>query len=224
MRPVTRLRPDAFPQKTSAPTTGARPATPPRANPPRTPFTPAAAQAKPHTAHALGRPGPQPPAPAQARRPGMPQPTRPQGPAAARPPATPQTGAAQRSPAPAPQQSGYRVHPPSPLGGGRQQIKVTIGGSRQIAGSVDMRPAKAGSVYISNLTVGREYRRQGLAGELMSAAMRSARGQGFTAARLEARPSDSDISQQALVSMYKRMGFRNVGRSDRGNPLMERRL
>ncbi|HEV3471552.1 MAG TPA: GNAT family N-acetyltransferase [Pyrinomonadaceae bacterium] len=140
--------------------------------------------------------------------------------------ATTQAGprAANRPAASAPRQAGYVVQPPLPLGGGRQQIKATLGGTRQVAGSVDIRPTKDGRIYISNLNVGKEYRRRGLAGELMNAALRSARGQGFTAARLEARPSDNGISPQALVSMYRRMGFRSVGQSSRGNPLMERRL
>lgn len=118
----------------------------------------------------------------------------------------------------------YVFHPPSPLGGGRQQIKVTIKGSQQIAGSVDIRPSGAGKVYISDLKVEKQYRRRGLANQLMSAAMTTARSQGFSGARLEARPSDMGISPQALVSMYQRLGFKNVGKTGRGNPLMERRL
>jgi ribosomal protein S18 acetylase RimI-like enzyme len=114
--------------------------------------------------------------------------------------------------------------PPSPLGGGRHQIRVAVDGTRQVAGSVDIRPSGEGKAYISNLKVERSFRRKGLANQLMDAALQSARGQGFRAARLEARPSDDGISSQALVSMYQRMGFRSVGKSSRGNPLMERRL
>jgi ribosomal protein S18 acetylase RimI-like enzyme len=113
---------------------------------------------------------------------------------------------------------------PTPLAGGRQQIKVAVTGTRQVAGSVDLRPTGGGKAYISNLKVERDFRRQGLANQLMSAAMSNARSQGFSAVRLEAHPSDNGITPQALVSMYSRMGFRNVGRSSRGNPLMERRL
>ena len=99
-----------------------------------------------------------------------------------------------------------------------------MSGTRQVAGSVDIRATGGGRAYISNLKVERDFRRQGLANQLMDAALRSARVQGFKAARLEAHPSDDGISPQALVSMYSRMGFRNVGRSGRGNPLMERKL
>jgi ribosomal protein S18 acetylase RimI-like enzyme len=113
---------------------------------------------------------------------------------------------------------------PTPLAGGRQQIKVAVTGTRQVAGSVDLRPTGGGKAYISNLKVERDFRRQGLANQLMNAAMSNARSQGFSAVRLEAHPSDNGITPQALVSMYSRMGFRNVGRSTRGNPLMERRL
>src|ERR1700755_434246 len=43
--------------------------------------------------------------------------------------------------APAPsKQASYRVLPPTPLAGGRQQIKVAVTGTRQVAGSVDLRP------------------------------------------------------------------------------------
>jgi ribosomal protein S18 acetylase RimI-like enzyme len=123
-----------------------------------------------------------------------------------------------------PTQASYRVLPPTPLAGGRQQIKVAVTGTRQVAGSVDLRPTGGGKAYISNLRVEHDFRRQGLANQLMSAAMSNARSQGFSAVRLEAHPSDNGITPQALVSMYSRMGFRNVGRSTRGNPLMERRL
>lgn len=122
------------------------------------------------------------------------------------------------------QRPGYRLLPPTPLAGGRQQIRVAVAGSPKVAGSVDLRPTGGGRAYISNLKVERDFRRQGLANQLMNAALQSARSQGFKAARLEAHPSDDGISPQALVSMYSRMGFRNVGRSSRGNPLMERRL
>jgi ribosomal protein S18 acetylase RimI-like enzyme len=114
--------------------------------------------------------------------------------------------------------------PPTPLAGGRQQIRVAVAGSRQVAGSVDIRPAGGGKAFISNLKVERDFRRQGVANQLMDAALRNARVQGFKAARLEAHPSDDGITPQALVSMYRSMGFRSVGRSSRGNPLMERRL
>ena len=135
------------------------------------------------------------------------------------------TAQRQAAVAPAPsKQASYRVLPPTSLAGGRQQIKVAVTGTRQVAGSVDLRPTGGGKAYISNLKVERDFRRQGLANQLMNAAMSNARTQGFSAVRLEAHPSDNGITPQALVSMYSRMGFRNVGRSSRGNPLMERRL
>jgi ribosomal protein S18 acetylase RimI-like enzyme len=59
---------------------------------------------------------------------------------------------------------------------------------------------------------------------LIDAAINTARRQGFKAASLEARPSDNGISPQALVAMYRRQGFKSVGRSDRGSPMMERKL
>lgn len=206
---------------------------------PRTPFArPAAAQAKPAANS--------PRAPQQQQAPRAPFGTNaphaaPHARAAANPharaqtPAPPQTRvapAAQRQVANAApargaaptQKAGYKVLPPTSLAGGRQQIRVAVPGTRQVAGSVDIRPTGGGKAYISNLKVERDFRRQGLAGQLMDAALRNARVQGFKAARLEAHPSDDGISPQALVSMYSRMGFRSVGRSSRGNPLMERRL
>ncbi|HKG13617.1 MAG TPA: N-acetyltransferase [Pyrinomonadaceae bacterium] len=192
-----------------------------RPAPPRAPHAPnAAAQAKkaapnsPRAAQTARAPfaahAPTPHA-AHAR---TPQPQPPRGAATAQ-----RQAAAQPA-----RQAGYRVLPPTPLAGGRQQIRVAVSGTRQVAGSVDLRPTDGGKAYISNLKVGRDFRRQGLAGQLMDAALRSARVQGFKAARLEAHPSDEGITPQALVSMYSRMGFRSVGRSRRGNPLMERNL
>ena len=208
-------------------THGCRPAVaaPPNAHAaPRAPFTRATAQAKP--AANSPRP-PQPPrapfgsnaahahahAPRSVASPPSPTPTR------AAPHVQRQT--AEGAPSHKP---GYRLLPPTPLAGGRQQIRVAVAGSPRVAGSVDIRATGGGKAYISNLKVERDFRRQGLAGRLMDAALQNARVQGFKAARLEARPSDDGISPQALVSMYSRMGFRSVGRSSRGNPLMERRL
>jgi ribosomal protein S18 acetylase RimI-like enzyme len=118
----------------------------------------------------------------------------------------------------------YVVHMPTVLGGGRQQIRITVRGTQQVAGSLDLNALRGGKVYISNLKVEKQHRRQGLANQLMSAAMQTARSHGFNGARLEARPSDNGITPQALVSMYQKLGFKNVGKSQRGNPLMERRL
>jgi ribosomal protein S18 acetylase RimI-like enzyme len=173
----------------------------PRApQPPRAPFGANAAHANAPRANAHAHARPQAPTPARVA------PT------------------AQRQTAAAPQKPSYRLLPATTLAGGRQQIRVGVAGSPRVAGSVDLRPTGGGKAYISNLKVERDFRRQGLAGQLMNAAIQSARQQGFKAARLEARPSDDGITPQALVSMYSRMGFRSVGRSSRGNPLMERRL
>jgi ribosomal protein S18 acetylase RimI-like enzyme len=118
----------------------------------------------------------------------------------------------------------YTVQAPCPLGGNCQQIRATIHGSPQVAGSVDISRAGSGRAFISNLQVGQQHRRRGVAAQLINAAVATARRQGFKAATLEARPSDNGISPQALVAMYRRQGFRSVGKSDRGSPLMERKL
>lgn len=118
----------------------------------------------------------------------------------------------------------YRVHNPIPLGQGNHQIRATIQGTPQVAGSVEISAAGGGKAYISNLTVDQQHRRRGVAAKLLDAAINTARRQGFRAATLEARPSDNGISPQALVAMYRRQGFKSVGRSQRGSPMMERRL
>ena len=124
----------------------------------------------------------------------------------------------------APKSPKYRVQTPIPLGRGGQQIRATIQGTPQIAGSVDIGMVGAGKVYISNLKVDQQHRRRGVAAKLIDAAIATARRQGFRAASLEARPSDNGISPQALVAMYRRQGFRSVGKSVRGSPMMERKL
>ncbi len=118
----------------------------------------------------------------------------------------------------------YTVQAPRPLGGNIQQIRATIQGSPEIAGSVEIAPAGSGQAYISNLQVDQQHRRRGVAAQLINAAISTARRQGFKAASLEARPSDNGISPQQLVAMYRRQGFKNVGRTSRGSPLMERKL
>lgn len=139
--------------------------------------------------------------------------------------ATAKVGSAAGSPRSAPSRGpDYMVHPPTPVGGGLQQIKVTIRGTQQIAGSVNISPTTGGKIHISDLKVERQFRQRGIASQLMNAAISAARNQGFSGARLEARPFDSGISPQALVSMYRKMGFKSVGKSGRGSPLMERHL
>jgi ribosomal protein S18 acetylase RimI-like enzyme len=119
---------------------------------------------------------------------------------------------------------GYTVGPPVPVAGHSQQIKATLNGTRHVAGSVEISGVGPRKGFIANLKVEHEHRRRGVAAQLIDAAVATARRQGLTSVSLEARPSDNGISPQALVAMYRRQGFRNVGRSHRGSPLMERKL
>lgn len=118
----------------------------------------------------------------------------------------------------------YAVQPPVPVAGRGKQIKATLHGTREVAGSLEISSAGAGKVHISNLRVDQEHRRRGVAAQLISAAVNTARRQGVRAVSLEARPSDNGISREALVAMYRRQGFKSVGKSRRGSPLMERKL
>lgn len=118
----------------------------------------------------------------------------------------------------------YTVQAPIPLSGRGQQIKATIQGTPQVAGSVEISSAGPGKAYISNLSVDQQHRRRGVAAKLIDAAIATARRQGFSAASLEARPSDNGIAPQTLVAMYRRKGFKSVGKTGRGSPLMERKL
>jgi ribosomal protein S18 acetylase RimI-like enzyme len=128
------------------------------------------------------------------------------------------------SSAPGSKAPNYHLQNPVPLGHGSQQIRATIHGTRQVAGSVDITAAGGGKIYISNLNVEQQHRRRGIAAKLIESAITAARRQGFKAATLEARPGDNATTPQALVAMYRRQGFRNVGRSTRGSPMMERKL
>lgn len=116
----------------------------------------------------------------------------------------------------------YTVEPP--LGRHYQQISVTIEGTPQIAGSVEISPSGRGNAYISNLHVDQQHRRRGIAAKLIDAVIITARRRGFKAARLEARPFDNAISLEALVALYRRQGFKTVGQTRRGSPLMELNL
>jgi ribosomal protein S18 acetylase RimI-like enzyme len=118
----------------------------------------------------------------------------------------------------------YTVQAPLPMGAGSHQIRATIQGSPQVAGSVEISRVGGGKAFISNLQVDQQHRRRGVAAKLIDAAINTARRQGFKAASLEARPSDNGISPQALVAMYRRQGFKSVGKSQRGSPMMERKL
>jgi ribosomal protein S18 acetylase RimI-like enzyme/DNA-binding XRE family transcriptional regulator len=118
--------------------------------------------------------------------------------------------------------SQYTVQPP--LGRRYQQIRATIQGTPHLAGSVEISPSKGGKAYISNLLVDQQHRRRGIASKLIGAVLNAARRQGLKTARLEARPFDNGISLQDLVAMYRRLGFRNIGKTSRGSPLMECKL
>lgn len=114
----------------------------------------------------------------------------------------------------------YVLQAPMPQAGGVQQIHVALPGVGRV-GSVRLNPSGNGRVYISDLQVTPEHRRLGVGSMLVQAALRTAQAQGKTGAVLEAMPGGGSISPQALVSMYQRLGFRQVGLSDRGRPLME---
>jgi len=116
----------------------------------------------------------------------------------------------------------YAVRAPRPNGSG-WDIQVAAQGASQPVGSVQLTASKD-RVYISNLKVSPEHRRHGLAGQLVDAALRTARSNGYRVAQLEARPdTPADLAPSALVSMYRKLGFQTTGISQRGTPLMERR-
>jgi ribosomal protein S18 acetylase RimI-like enzyme len=125
---------------------------------------------------------------------------------------------------PKPANPRYAVQSPIPVSAHSHHIRATVQGSRQVAGSVDIRRAGPGKGFIANLKVDNEHRRRGVGAKLIDAAVATARRQGFSSLSLEARPSDNGITPHALVAMYRRQGFKSVGRSQRGNPLMERKL
>jgi ribosomal protein S18 acetylase RimI-like enzyme len=130
-----------------------------------------------------------------------------------------QHGVVNRKVSSAPQ---YALGAARPNGSG-WDIQVAAPGASQPVGSVQLTASKDG-VNISNLKVAPEHRRQGLAGQLVDAALRTARSNGYRVAQLEARPEAfADVAPGALVSMYRKLGFQTTGISERGNPLMERR-
>ena len=118
----------------------------------------------------------------------------------------------------------YMVQPPLSFGHHYQQIRATIEGTPQVAGLVEINSSGTGMAYISNLQVHQHHRRRGVAAKLIDAVIDTARHQGFEIAKLEARPFDNGISLEALVAMYRRQGFKSVGKTRRGSLLMERRL
>jgi ribosomal protein S18 acetylase RimI-like enzyme len=116
----------------------------------------------------------------------------------------------------------YALRAPLPSGSG-WQIDLAAQGAPQPVASVQLTASENG-VYISHLKVAPEHRRHGLASQLIDAALRTARTNGYRVAQLEARPdSPGDVAPAALVSMYRKLGFCTTGISKRGSPLMERR-
>lgn len=120
-------------------------------------------------------------------------------------------------------QSQYELSPAVWVGNGRQQIRVRVKGAPTPVGSVDVHYGQPGKAFISDLEVNQAHRRHGVGTMLMQAAMDSARRNGSSATELEARPGAGSISNQALVGMYQKLGFRNKGFSRRGNPKMSTR-
>src|SRR5258708_197468 len=98
----------------------------------------------------------------------------------------------------------YTVQAPIHLGGS-QQIRATIQGTPQVAGSVEISSAGSGKAYISNLTVDQQHRRRGVAAKLIDAAISTALRQGFNAASLAARPYDNRHAPQILSSIDWRL-------------------
>ena len=156
------------------------------------------------------------PAAAAPHRPGARPANRPALPAAMQAPRVASAGVAR-----APE---FSLQTPTRIAGGHQRINMTLKGTQHVVGSVEVSAASKGTVHISNLRVEKQFRRQGVAGQLMNAAFSNARTHGYSGVKLEAKPSDSGMSRQALVSMYQRMGFKSTGTSSRGGQLMERHL
>jgi GNAT superfamily N-acetyltransferase len=117
---------------------------------------------------------------------------------------------------------GFQVRLSAPDRGDGRRIVASTGGTP--IGSVEIRPASADRLEISNLRVTPEHRRKAVGKTLVGVAIQSARSQGYGVVELEARPSDGSLSSRALVSMYQGLGFHLVGFTSRGNPRMEARL
>jgi GNAT superfamily N-acetyltransferase len=118
-------------------------------------------------------------------------------------------------------QSQYELSPAVWVGSGRQQIRAKLKGSLTAIGSVDVHYDHPGKAFISDLEVSQSHRRHGVATMLMKAAMDSARRNGSSATELEARPGPGSISNQALVGMYKKLGFRSAGTTRGGSARLE---
>jgi len=82
------------------------------------------------------------------------------------------------------------------------RLLVAIGGAG-VMGFVAARPVAEGEFEILNLAVGPEFRRQGIARELLEALFQDSHGTFF----LEVRESN-----QAAQMCYKSLGFQSIGR------------
>jgi ribosomal protein S18 acetylase RimI-like enzyme len=106
-----------------------------------------------------------------------------------------------------------------PAIGGLQQIRV-VGAGGAVAGSVDLRTTASGAVWLSNLEVRQPHRNQGLGGRLVQSALQAARSRGLSSVRLEARPAGESMPAHELQSFYGKAGFRTVGMTSSGTPIM----
>jgi GNAT superfamily N-acetyltransferase len=121
---------------------------------------------------------------------------------------------------PKPAESQYRLTPAIWIAPGRQRIRASLTGSPLPIGSVDVQFNRTGKAFISDLEVAMGHRQRGVGTMLMNAAMDNARRQGSTSTELEAMPGPGSISNQALLGMYHKLGFKPLGTTGRGNPLM----
>ena len=85
-------------------------------------------------------------------------------------------------------------------------VRARAAGLQTVVGFIAAR-MNADEVHVNNIGVREEYRRKGLGGLLLGAALGDAAGRGATAAVLEVRASN--LAAQAL---YARFGFRVAGR------------
>jgi ribosomal protein S18 acetylase RimI-like enzyme len=102
------------------------------------------------------------------------------------------------------------------------RVVASMSGSGVPVGAVEIRPRGADRMEIANLRVQPEHRRHGVAKLLVQAAIEAGRQAGVALAELEARPSDGATSPRALASLYRGLGFREVGLTARNTPLMQR--
>src|SRR5262245_45805314 len=110
------------------------------------------------------------PAAAAPHQPSVSPANRPAPPAAMQAPRAASAGAAR-----APE---FTLQMPTRIAAGHQRISMTLKGTQRVVGSVEVSPGGKGTVHISNLRVEKQYRRQGVAGQLMNAAYSNARTHG----------------------------------------------